>query len=66
MGRRATQNSNFFRVAPGSPNNSYIVMKMEGDPRIFGGRMPRGGPPFLPQAEIDPIRAWISMGALDN
>ncbi|HEX9771997.1 MAG TPA: hypothetical protein VGA44_00920, partial [Steroidobacteraceae bacterium] len=52
------------RVNPGDPNNSYIIHKLEGT-QVEGDRMPLGGP-FLSQAEIDDIRAWISAGAPNN
>lgn len=50
-----------LRVAPGDPQNSYLVQKLEGRAAV-GGRMPLGGPP-LPQASIDLVRAWIAGGA---
>ncbi|MFO1503998.1 MAG: TIGR03118 family protein [Steroidobacteraceae bacterium] len=49
------------RVAPGDPNNSYVIQKIEGTAAV-GSRMPLGGP-FLSQAESDQIRAWIQAGA---
>ena len=48
-----------LRVAPGDPDASYLVHKIEGR---AGERMPLGGPP-LPQATIDVIRQWIVDGA---
>jgi len=53
------------RVAPGDPDHSYLVQKIEGAAGISGQRMPLGGP-FLAQAEIDLVRAWIAQGALNN
>jgi len=53
------------RVTPGDPDNSYLIMKLEGNPAILGNRMPEGGP-YLSQAEINVIRRWILDGALDN
>lgn len=53
------------RVTAGDPDNSYLIMKLEGNPSILGDRMPEGGP-FLSQAEINVIRQWILDGALDN
>ena len=50
------------RVAPGDPDNSYIIEKLEGRAAV-GGQMPLGQPP-LPQATIDVIRQWIANGAL--
>ncbi len=51
----------FKRVLPGDPNNSYIIHKLEGTQSV-GSRMPFGGP-FLDQATIDQVRAWIQAGA---
>ena len=51
----------FKRVLPGDPNNSYIIHKLEGTQSV-GSRMPFGGP-FLSQATIDQVRAWIQAGA---
>jgi uncharacterized protein (TIGR03118 family) len=53
------------RVAPGDPDHSYLVQKIEGAAGISGQRMPLGGP-FLTQSEIDQVRAWIAQGALNN
>ena len=49
------------RVVPGDPDNSYIIHKLEGTQTV-GARMPFGGP-FLDQATIDQVRAWIQAGA---
>jgi hypothetical protein len=54
-----------IRVVPGSPDNSYLIHKLEGRFDIVGSRMPLGGP-FLPQADVDVIRAWIAQGAPNN
>jgi hypothetical protein len=51
----------FKRVLPGDPGNSYIIHKLEGT-QLVGARMPFGGP-FLDQATIDQVRAWIEAGA---
>ena len=53
------------RVNPGDPNNSYVVQKLEGAATIAGNRMPLGGP-FLDQATIDQVRAWIMAGAVNK
>jgi hypothetical protein len=50
-----------MRVAPGDPDNSYLVQKLEGTAAV-GVQMPFGGP-ALDQALIDDIRQWISDGA---
>jgi hypothetical protein len=50
-----------MRVERGDANNSYLIEKLEGTASV-GDRMPRGGP-FLEQATVDAIRAWIDSGA---
>jgi len=54
-------------VSAFNPDESYLVMKLEGSPRIATGTllMPIGRSP-LDQEVIDRIRAWIADGALDN
>lgn len=51
-----------LRVEPGNPDESYLVLKLEGDPRIVGSRMPFNMPP-LSSEEIGIIREWIQNGA---
>ena len=53
-----------LRVAPGDPDDSYLIQKLEGTAAV-GERMPLGGPP-LEQAAIDVIRQWITDGAVDD
>ena len=53
------------RVAPGDAANSYVVQKLEGAATITGARMPFGGP-YLDQATIDQVKAWINAGAQNN
>jgi hypothetical protein len=50
------------RVKPADPNNSYIILKLQGSSGIVGGQMPLGGP-YLPQSTIDVIKQWITNGA---
>jgi hypothetical protein len=54
----------FKRVAPGNAADSYLYMKITGDPRIFFDRMPLRD--TLTADEIDLVRAWIDAGAEDN
>jgi len=54
-----------LRVAPGDPEASYLIHKLEGRAGIVGDRMPRGGP-FLSSADIAVIRSWIQAGAPNN
>lgn len=53
-----------LRVAPGDPDNSYLIQKLEGTAAV-GVQMPPGGTP-LEQTTIDVIRQWITDGALDD
>ncbi len=49
-------------VVPGNPDASPIIRRVRG---IDQPRMPLGGP-FLSDAQIDLIAAWIADGALNN
>ena len=59
------ESPNFERVSPGNAANSYLYMKIVGDPRIIGERMPVVGD-LLSPAELAAVRAWIDAGAKDN
>lgn len=61
----STEVPTLLRVAPGDPQNSYLVQKIDGTTTIVGGRMPLGRAP-LPQASIDLVRSWIAAGAQMN
>ena len=50
-----------MRVAPGHPDDSYLVHKLEGHAAV-GARMPLGGP-YLDTATLSIIRQWIAAGA---
>lgn len=50
------------RVVPGNPAASELVRRIRGQARP---RMPYDGPPYLTDAEIDLIEAWIEQGARD-
>lgn len=60
----AVELSGFKRIQPGNAADSYLYMKISGDPRITGERMPFGG--MLTASEIEAVRRWIDAGALDN
>lgn len=49
-------------IEPGDPDQSYLYLKITGDSRIVGSRMPQGQPP-LSNSDIAAIRAWIENGA---
>lgn len=53
------------RIEPGEPDNSYLYLKITGDPSIAGDRMPFGAP-ALSSDKIDLIRQWIIEGAQNN
>jgi hypothetical protein len=55
-----------LRVAPGDPENSYLIHKIEGRPGIVGLRMPFSGAPFLTDGQILVIRRWIEEGAKND
>ncbi|MEE9271197.1 MAG: hypothetical protein V3V49_13165 [Candidatus Krumholzibacteria bacterium] len=59
---RSAQVPALFRVDPGAPDSSYLVLKVEGVGGIVGAQMPRGRAP-LAQDEINAIRQWIAGGA---
>jgi len=52
------------RVEPGSPDRSYLVKKLRGDPDITGVRMPDGG--TLTPDEIQLVIDWVTRGAPNN
>ena len=57
--------SDLLRVKPGSPAQSYLLLKLEGkhlDAGGSGARMPFGEPP-LDEAMLQRIRLWIANGA---
>ena len=61
VGVSSVEVSSLKRVAPGDPDNSYIVQKIEGHAAV-GARMPFGGP-YLDANTIAMIRQWITNGA---
>lgn len=56
----ANGNDEFLRVEPFNPVDSYLYMKVVGDPRA-GNRMPIGGE--LTEDEINMVYDWINAGA---
>jgi hypothetical protein len=61
VGVASVERPSILRVAPGNPNSSFLIQKLEGTAGV-GERMP-AGLPALPQADIDIIRQWITDGA---
>ncbi len=64
VGVASRQGSSFLRVAPGDPDQSYLIHKLEGTAST-GEQMPLGGPP-IPQSTINFVRQWIVDGALPD
>jgi Bacterial Ig-like domain len=62
VGVPSQEEPSILRVNPGNPNQSYLILKLEGAAGIVGGQMPLGGP-YLPQSTIDTIAQWITDGA---
>jgi hypothetical protein len=61
----STELAAFDRIRPFDPAGSYLLLKLEGDAVIVGERMPFGGP-YLSDAEIATVRAWILAGARND
>lgn len=66
VGAAARERPALMRVAPGDPENSYLVQKLEGASGIAGVRMPQSGPPYLTDGQILVIKRWIATGAPRN
>ena len=62
----SNQRRDLLRVAPGNPDGSYMVRKMEGASDIVGRRMPFIGPPYLTTGQLTIVRRWIEIGAPRN
>lgn len=63
VGVESREVPSLLRVDPGNPDDSYIVIKIEGtDPRLQGARMPLNMP-ALDAEEIAVVREWIAEGA---
>jgi hypothetical protein len=57
------ENPALMRIAPGDPENSYLVRKVSDCVGCYVGmRMPWGRPP-LPDAQVQLLRDWVAAGA---
>lgn len=65
VNRPAVGNSALDRIEPGSPERSYLIKKLRGDPDITGVRMPPDTG-SLTQEQMDGIVAWVLAGAPNN
>lgn len=53
-------------VDPGSPENSYLYVKMRGGDQMVGSLMPPPGQPAVEAGLIDSLAVWIERGALPD
>jgi hypothetical protein len=60
--RRGGATSTSTIVIPGKPCESALVQKLQGD-YFTGLQMPKDGPPFWSQQEIQLVIDWIAEGA---
>jgi hypothetical protein len=58
VNRASRERPALMRVAPGRPEESYLLMKVRGDPGIEGGRMPLFGEPLAGE-DVEAIERWI-------
>jgi hypothetical protein len=61
VGVRSVLKPELLRVAPGDPNNSFLIHKLEGR-SIVGVRMPQNADPLTP-GQIQIIARWVQRGA---
>ena len=69
VGIRAVEDPRLYRVVAGDPGNSFLYLKVGGNPPIadipaIGSRMPPGQPPIA-ASDLNLIRDWILGGAKD-
>lgn len=55
----------YDRIDPFNPSDSYLFMKVTGDPRILGDRMPAQAAP-LSDPKIRLLESWIENGAVSD
>jgi len=65
VGVPSVQRPALMRVAPGNPDASYLIHKLDGGPNIVGLQMPRVGV-SLGDGQIRVIRRWIELGAKND
>lgn len=65
VSRPSVERTDLLRVAPGSPDTSYLIMKLLGSEGIIGERMPMN-PPYFSDATVAMFASWIRAGAPRN
>ncbi len=64
--QEAAAQAGLFRVAPGDPSQSFLIIKLTaGTPAAYGDHMPDTGQQ-LGEADLDAIAQWIALGAQDD
>lgn len=66
VNRPAVGNSSLDLIEPGSPDRSYLIKKLRGDPDITGAPMPLDNPGSLTREQMDGIVGWVLAGAPNN
>src|SRR5215470_8294534 len=56
------QETNLLRVKPEDPDNSFLMIKLEGPPPNLGSKMPLTGTPLTAE-QIQMVHDWILQGA---
>ncbi|RME50303.1 MAG: hypothetical protein D6795_10310 [Deltaproteobacteria bacterium] len=65
VGVPSTEVPDLNRIEPGSPQESYLYLKLIDDPAITGALMPLTGGP-LDADRLESIRSWIESGAQND
>ena len=68
VGVPSSQAPALLRVAPGAPDQSYLLLKLRGQAATVGGaatRMPLGQDP-LSEPALELVQRWIERGAPDD
>ena len=60
--RRGGNNTRQNIVIPYDPEGSALVQKLRGT-FVVGARMPKNGPPYWSEDEIETVERWIAQGA---
>ena len=63
-GAMSCNGTGLLRVAPGDPDASLLVQKLEADPPVCGQHMPPGR--TLAPEQLAQLRAWIGAGAAND
>jgi hypothetical protein len=55
----------FDRITPFDATNSYLYMKISGDPRLLGDPMPAPPNSLLTPQQVQLVADWINAGAIE-